>query len=222
MTRAKLLIADNDPAIREILSVLLTEVGYQVRTAEDGFTALAEIRKDAPDVLLSDLNMPGMSGFELLCLVRDRFPGVQTIAMSGMFSGEEVPPGVTADAFYQKGTRMESLLRIMRSVSWHRRVIAGGTTASIPVPAQQQPVQRQDDADAQEADRTIICLKCVQMISMVENQTASQMRDIVCADCSRLIQSAFARSADRWSFLQSHEEQGAALPALNEAQQFDN
>jgi len=92
ITKAKLLITDNDPAIREILSVLLAEVGYQVRAAEDGFTALAEIRMDAPDILLSDLNMPGMSGFELLCLVRNQFPGIKTIAMSGMFSSDQVPP----------------------------------------------------------------------------------------------------------------------------------
>jgi CheY-like chemotaxis protein len=217
MTRANLLIADNDPAIREILSVLLAEVGYQVRTAEDGFTALSEIRNDAPDILLSDLNMPGMSGFELLCTVRSHFPDIQTIAMSGMYFGEEVPPGVEADAFYQKGTRMESLLKIMRSLPRHGRVIAGQTTALIPVPAQHQA-----DADTEEAERTITCLNCMRMIAVVQNQTVSQMQDFVCADCSRLIQSAFARSADHWPSLQAHEGQEAALPALNEAQQFDN
>jgi CheY-like chemotaxis protein len=65
-TRAKLLIAGDDPAIREILSALPIEIGYRVTTAEDGFTALAEIRKDAPDILPSDLRSPCMSGFELL------------------------------------------------------------------------------------------------------------------------------------------------------------
>src|ERR1035437_548151 len=62
----KLFVVDDAPAIRASISSLLTEIGYIVRTANDGFAALAEIRIDIPDILLSDLNMPGMSGFELL------------------------------------------------------------------------------------------------------------------------------------------------------------
>jgi CheY-like chemotaxis protein len=112
-TKARLLIVDNEPSIRIALQYLLTEIGYSVRCAEDGFTALARIRQEIPDILLSDLNMPGMSGFELLSVVRQQFPAIQTIAMSGAFSGNEVPSGVAADAFFQKGSSLGSLLRIM-------------------------------------------------------------------------------------------------------------
>jgi CheY-like chemotaxis protein len=76
---------------------------YQFGSTEDGFSALAEIRKEIPDILLSDLNMPDMSGFELLSVVHRRFPSIPVIAMRGAFSGDEVPSGVAADAFYQKG-----------------------------------------------------------------------------------------------------------------------
>lgn len=48
--------------------------GFSVRTAEDGFTALQILREVLPDIILSDLRMPGMSGFELLSIVRRRFP----------------------------------------------------------------------------------------------------------------------------------------------------
>lgn len=65
--------------------------------------ALVEIRKEIPDILLSDLNMPGMSGFELLSVVRSSFPSIRAIAMRGAFSGVEVPIGIAADAFYKKG-----------------------------------------------------------------------------------------------------------------------
>jgi CheY-like chemotaxis protein len=85
--------------------MVLTEIGYSVRSAQDGFSALVEIRKDVPDIILSDLNMPGMSGFELLSVVRRRFPSIRVIAMSGAFSGDEMPSGVDADAFYPKGRR---------------------------------------------------------------------------------------------------------------------
>ncbi len=98
------------------MSHVLTEIGYRVRSAEDGFSALLELRQEIPDVLLSDLSMPGMSGFELLSVVRRRLPAIRTIAMSGAFSGDEVPSGVAADAFYQKGSSMGSLLRIMESL----------------------------------------------------------------------------------------------------------
>jgi DNA-binding NarL/FixJ family response regulator len=43
---------------------------------------LVEIRKEIAEIILSDLNMPGMSGFELLSLVRARFPSIRLIAMS--------------------------------------------------------------------------------------------------------------------------------------------
>jgi CheY-like chemotaxis protein len=111
-----LLIVDDEPAIRESLSQVLTERGYSVRSAENGFSALSEIRNEVPELLLSDLNMPGMSGFELLSVVRRRFPAIRTIAMSGSFSGDEVPSGVAADAYYQKGSSILALMRIMETL----------------------------------------------------------------------------------------------------------
>jgi CheY-like chemotaxis protein len=113
---ARLLIVDDEPSIRYSLSCLLTEIGYDVRSAEDGFSALLEIRNQVPEILLSDLNMPGMSGFELLSEVRRQFPAIQTIAMSRAFHGDEAPSGVAADGFYQKGSSMGSLLRLMGSL----------------------------------------------------------------------------------------------------------
>ncbi|MDR3752146.1 MAG: response regulator [Terracidiphilus sp.] len=115
-TTARLLIVDDEPSIRTSMSHVLTEIGYGVRTANDGFAALRELRQEVPDIVLSDLNMPGMSGFELLTVVRRRFPAVHTIAMSGAFQGDEVPSGVAADAFYQKGSSIGSLLRIMEAL----------------------------------------------------------------------------------------------------------
>jgi len=112
-TKASLLIVDDDLSIRTTLSMVLTEIGYSVRTAENGFSALAEILHEIPDILLSDLNMPGMSGFELLSVVRRLYPAIRRVAMSGAFSGNEVPSGVAADAFYHKGSSLGSLLMII-------------------------------------------------------------------------------------------------------------
>jgi CheY-like chemotaxis protein len=107
------LIVDDEPLIRNSMSHILTSLGHRVRCAEDGFTALARIKEACPDVLLSDLNMPGMSGFELLAEVRRRCPGIYVIATSGSFSGTQVPQGVVADAFYEKATSLSLLFQII-------------------------------------------------------------------------------------------------------------
>jgi len=79
-------------------------------------------------------------------------------------------------------------------------------------------VQRQDDADPVEAEE----VNYLRMISLVEDETVMQIQEIVCADCSRLIQWAFARTEDQSLLLQSHKGQEATLPALKETQRFDN
>ena len=112
-TRTGILIVDDKSSVRTSLSLVLSEMGYLVRSAEDGFSALREIRQDIPGILLSDLNMPGMSGWELLMEVRRLFPAIKVVAMSGAFCGNEVPSGVPADAFYQKGSSVSALLQIL-------------------------------------------------------------------------------------------------------------
>jgi len=102
-SRVRLLVVDDEPAIREVASALLASEGYDVSTAEDGMEALERLVEPLPDLVISDLKMPHMSGFELLRLVRERFPHVPVIAMSGEFSENEVPTGLLADAFLQKG-----------------------------------------------------------------------------------------------------------------------
>lgn len=114
--KVKLLVVDDEIAIRTSLSHIFADLQYAVRTAEDGLSALLDIENVVPDVLLSDLNMPIMSGFDLLVEVRRRFPAIRVIAMSGAFSGVEIPNGVAADAFYEKGTSIASLLGIMTTI----------------------------------------------------------------------------------------------------------
>jgi DNA-binding response OmpR family regulator len=61
------------------------------------------MKQALPDIIICDLNLPKMSGFELLSIIRRRFPHVPVIAMSGEYVGTEIPVGVIADAYLQKG-----------------------------------------------------------------------------------------------------------------------
>jgi CheY-like chemotaxis protein len=131
--KEKLLIVDDELSIRESLSFVLTGIGYSVRAAENGISALAEMRMEIPDMIISDLNMPGMSGFEFLSAVRCRFPAIPLIAMSGAFYGDEVPFGVAADAFYQKGDGVRSLLEIMESLTPPKRMPVQQLPLSTPL-----------------------------------------------------------------------------------------
>jgi CheY-like chemotaxis protein len=112
-----MLIVEDDVQIRLLLCTILEKAGYMVRPAADGFAALEEMRAESPDVLLSDLYMPGMSGFELLPIVRHQFPATRVVAMSSAFSREDLPNEVVADAFYAKGTDIVGLLRIMEAMT---------------------------------------------------------------------------------------------------------
>ncbi len=112
-SKPRILVVDDEPSIRATMAMVLNASGYEVSTAEHGFDALLQLRSaPAPDVIISDLNMPQMSGFEFLSVVRRRFSEIPVVAMSGAYeSGDHVPGGVIADAFYAKGNNAESLLR---------------------------------------------------------------------------------------------------------------
>jgi CheY-like chemotaxis protein len=101
--KSRLLIADDDEKLLITLSVLFSREGYEVRTARDGFEALSIMRDSLPDVLISDLEMPNMSGFELLSVVRRRFPGVTVIVLSGQFLPGAQNPAVLCDQHIKKG-----------------------------------------------------------------------------------------------------------------------
>jgi CheY-like chemotaxis protein len=118
-SKQEILVVDDDAAVRDSVAMLLRSSGYEVTTSTNGFEALLQLKRRLPAIVLSDLNMPEMSGFEFLSVVRRRFPQISVIAMSGAYdTGDAVPGGVIADAFYAKGRHSdpETLLRIVASL----------------------------------------------------------------------------------------------------------
>jgi CheY-like chemotaxis protein len=190
-TKKELLIVDDEPSIRESLSSALTEVGFSVRAADNGFSALIEIRREIPDTILSDLNMPGMSGFEFLAVVRRRYPAISVIAMSGAFSGDEVPSGVAADAFYQKGSGVRSLLKIVEGLTPPKRLSARQPVTSAPLWIQRNG----NDADGQPYV-SITCPECLRTFHQHVGGYLSLIREARCTYCQNPIYYAIVEPVD--------------------------
>ena len=101
--RFRILVVDDEPSVREAARGILESRGYEVLTAADGLEGLHSLSRSLPDLIISDLNMPRMSGFEFLTIVRERFPHIATIAVSGEYIASREPSGIVADTFLQKG-----------------------------------------------------------------------------------------------------------------------
>ena len=69
---AKILAVDDDPAARELLTAILTPSGHVVIEAMDGADALAKVQSEHPDIVITDILMPTMDGFEELVSTRLR------------------------------------------------------------------------------------------------------------------------------------------------------
>lgn len=72
--KAKILVVDDEESIREFLEIMLRKEGYEITLAEDGLKAKELIQKKSFDMIISDLQMPNMTGIELLKYVRQDFP----------------------------------------------------------------------------------------------------------------------------------------------------
>ena len=94
-SKPTVLFVDDEPCMRELMAMILTEEGYEVFTEKDGFDALAHLRSSVPDLIISDLQMPRMSGIEFLSVVRHRFPAIPVIAISGASDMQRVLAGAS-------------------------------------------------------------------------------------------------------------------------------
>lgn len=81
--KIRILVVDDEAEIREMLARHLSFQGFDVDTAEDGAAALAHLERQRTDIVLSDIMMPGMDGLELLRAVRQQYPMVHVIMMTG-------------------------------------------------------------------------------------------------------------------------------------------
>lgn len=190
--KVTILVVDDEAVTLMSLSAMLAESGYSVRTACDGFSALARIRQEIPDLIISDLNMPRMSGFELLSVVRRRFPAIPVIAMSGGYSGDGVPPGVAADAFYEKGSRPGFLLRIVEAMTESDAPAhpdRPSTLATVWIPANGQDHNGHSQI-------IVTCTECLRTFPQVLDKSPNGIHEAQCVYCSSPVQYAIVQPED--------------------------
>jgi len=90
MSRA-VLIAEDERYIADILSEVLAEEGYRVRSVADGIAALDEVDREPPDLVISDVSMPGLSGVGLVERLRARRERIPVILISAVYADVDIP-----------------------------------------------------------------------------------------------------------------------------------
>src|SRR5712691_2127002 len=134
LRRETVLIVDDDPATRAAIATMLADAGYATREADCGGDALRAVRLDPPALVLLDVNLPGMCGYEVCRLLRDEFgeqfpivfvSGVRTESfdrVAGLLLG--------ANDYLAKPFAQDELLARVQSLLEHRQLVAARTLAS--------------------------------------------------------------------------------------------
>lgn len=81
--RYRILVVDDDSEAREVVEAVLIEAGYAVEVAADGFEAVAKLKATVPDLVLTDLMMPGMHGVDLAQWIRTYKAGLPVVVITG-------------------------------------------------------------------------------------------------------------------------------------------
>lgn len=115
MRTGRILIVDDEASARSALSEILTDEGYKVRTAADGFRAIAAAGDFAPDVVVTDLKMPGMDGLTLLSRLKEAESEVAVVLMTAFGAVESAVEAMRAGAadYLTKPLNSDELLVII-------------------------------------------------------------------------------------------------------------
>jgi two-component system, NtrC family, response regulator PilR len=112
----RILVVDDDQGMREFLEIMLTQEGYSVSTASDAGRALSRCRKEAFDLIITDLKMPKMDGIEFLREVKNLSPEALVILITAYATGETAVTAMHEGAYdyIEKDFAIDDLKKIIR------------------------------------------------------------------------------------------------------------
>jgi CheY-like chemotaxis protein len=112
---ARILIVDDDENIRELLRLHLSSAGYEVQVAADAIAAGYIILKAPPDLILTDVNMPHMDGFEFVAALKadSSLPNIPVIFLTSVEDGDARGKELGAVGYITKPVRADRLLSIV-------------------------------------------------------------------------------------------------------------
>ena len=112
---AHILIVDDDEGIRELLRLHLSSAGYEVNTAEDAIAAGYMVLRSRPDLIITDVNMPHMDGFEFIAALKsDRsLPKIPVIFLTSVDDGDLRGKELGAVGYVTKPVRADRLLSLV-------------------------------------------------------------------------------------------------------------
>jgi two-component system response regulator PilR (NtrC family) len=116
MALCKVLVVDDEESIREFFEIMLKREGYEVWTASNGKEALERLKKGRADLILSDIQMPEMSGLELLSKVKEQDPEALMIMITAFGSTETAVEAMKLGAYdyVQKPFKIDEVKIILR------------------------------------------------------------------------------------------------------------
>jgi two-component system, OmpR family, KDP operon response regulator KdpE len=118
----KVLVVDDEPAIRRFLRTSLTAQGYQVTEAENGAAALDNLRRNTTDILVLDLGLPDITGFDIIERLRGQGSTVPIVVLSSRSdeTGKVTALDLGADDYITKPFGIDELLARVRAALRHR------------------------------------------------------------------------------------------------------
>ncbi|MFO0594182.1 MAG: sigma-54 dependent transcriptional regulator [Myxococcaceae bacterium] len=129
------LVVDDEVSIRHVLSLVLTDAGFEVRTVADGQEALKELGTHEYDVVISDVRMPKLGGLELLQEALAKNPDLMFLVMSAYGSKELALDAVAKGAwdFIEKPFKPEEVVFILRKAEERLRLVRENRRLRAPV-----------------------------------------------------------------------------------------
>ena len=116
MNPDKILVVEDDGMMREFVALFLRSAGYNVDTAEDGMAAVHAVRRNPPALIISDVNMPRLNGFEFIATLRGEGSEVRNIPvifLTSVAEGEKRSDELGALAYLKKPLKANELLPLV-------------------------------------------------------------------------------------------------------------